>query len=261
MAKSLITSATLVTLVALPLVAQADVIGFEQTPGGSTPSDNSTLSTPYNLAGGGTVQFFFDTNGNNSYDAGTDSLPVFEAVGSDTSTGFFNGTTPDTAAAGYESQLGNFFLRQPSSFTSVSPFLIDYNTSQTITSFSGEIWDLDGAGVNSSEQWLIEALDSSNSVLASVLSPNATTSDASSLNGKPWAFSFTSLPSGFDKIRLTFTGTKTSGIGLAFDNFSPTVSVVTSAVPEPSSLSLFALGLLGLAARGVRGKKRGLARG
>lgn len=39
------------------------------------------------------------------------------------------------------------------------------------------------------------------------------------------------------KFRLTFVGTKASGIGLAFNNFSP-----TAAVPGPGGASLLGLG-------------------
>jgi hypothetical protein len=61
------------TLSILP-PASAALIDFETDPAAATPVDNAPLSTPYNIAGGGTVRFFFDTNGNNSYDLGTELL-------------------------------------------------------------------------------------------------------------------------------------------------------------------------------------------
>ena len=51
-------------------------------------------------------------------------------------------------------------------------------------------------------------------------------------------FSFSGLPSGVDKVRITFIGTKTSGLGLAFNNFSPD----TAAVLEPTTMALAILG-------------------
>jgi hypothetical protein len=59
------------------------------------------------------------------------------------------------------------------------------------------------------------------------------------LDGRPWTFSFTNLPSGVDKIRITFAGSRPA-VGFAFNNFSPTV-----AIPEPSS---FVVGIVGLVA-------------
>ncbi len=121
--------------------AAASIIDFETTPSGATPVDNATLATPYNLAGGGTVDFFFDTNGNNVFDSGGDARGLFEAYGADGSDGFANATTgiADTANGGLAGQLGNFFLRQPVEGTVPGPFIIAYNTTQTITALSGEI--------------------------------------------------------------------------------------------------------------------------
>jgi hypothetical protein len=234
-------------VVSLSLPAAGAVIDFETTPAGATPVDNAPLSTPYNIAGGGTVSFYFDTNGNNAYDVGTDVDPIFEAYGPDGLDGFANATTGmnDTANGGLAGQLGNFFLRQLQPGTIPPPFIVDYNTSQVITALSGEIWDIDG-GMNT-EQWLIEALDSSNTLLASQLSPLG---NSSALDGLPWVLSFSGLPSGFDKLRITFVGTKTSGLGLAFNNFNPT------AVPEPGTLVLALAGAAAMLVAFVRRQVR-----
>jgi hypothetical protein len=104
---------------------------------------------------------------------------------------------------------------------------------QTITALSGEIWDIDGSQ-GGTEQLIVDVLDASNNVLTSQLSPLG---NSLALDGLPWTFSFSGLPAGVDKVRLTFVGTKTSGIGLAFNNFSP-----TTAVTEPGGASLLGLG-------------------
>jgi hypothetical protein len=228
------------------LPASATVIDFETTPAGGTPIDNAPLSTSYNISGGGAAVFFFDSNGNNAYDAGTDALPVFEAYGPDGVDGFANATTglADTANGGLAGQLGNFFLRQLQPGTPPPPFIVAYNTTQTITALSGEIWDIDGGPTNT-EQWFVEALDSSNNLLASQLSPLG---NSLALDGLPWVFSFSGLPAGFDKVRITFVGTKTTGLGLAFNNFDPTAA----AAPEPGTLLLAAVGFLFLFAWRLR---------
>jgi hypothetical protein len=217
---------------ALPGVA--NVIDFETTPGGGAPVDDAVLNTPYNITGGGTVAFFFDNNLNNTFDSGIDTLPLFEAAGQDGTDGFGSSYwgINDTAYPGYAAELGNFFLRQPVSGTVPPPFFIHYNTSQTITALSGEIWDIDGAPAGT-EQWRVDVLGGAHNVLASQLSPLG---NSSALDSKPWVFAFTGLPSGVEDVRLTFVGTKTQGLGLAFNNFSPT----TTAVPEPNSNILLA---------------------
>lgn len=214
---------------------QAQLIDFETTPSGGVPVDNADLSTPYNLLGGGTVSFYFDLNGNNVFDTGVDEFPVFEIIGnSDPQPGFANSHTgtPDTATGTFGPQLGNFFLRQRQPGGAPPPFIVDYNTAATIGALHGEIWDIDGTP-GDTEQWLVEILDSSGSVLTSQVSPLGI---SPALDGLPWDFTFSGLPSGVDKVRITFTGSKTSGIGLAFNNFDP------FNVPEPTTgaLCLFA---------------------
>lgn len=231
-----ILSVVLVFVVALSAShATAQLITFEQTPAGGTPIDDALLSTPYNLTGGGTVRFYFDDNGNTNFDAGTDDDPMFEAIGADGADGFTNSGlgASDVAAPGFASQLGSFFVRPQVTVGIPDPFVVDYATGQTITALSGEIWDIDGTVIGT-ELWLVSVLDSSNLLLASQVSPLGNTT---ALDGRPWVFSFTGLPLGVDKVRLDFIGTKTNNIGLAFNNFSPTV-----AVPEPGSLGLLGVG-------------------
>jgi hypothetical protein len=60
------------------------------------------------------------------------------------------------------------------------------------------------------------------------------------LDGQPWVFSFSGLSAGIAKITVDFTGSKLSGIGLAFNNFDPN----GAAVPEPAGWLLAAIGLV-----------------
>lgn len=235
-----------VCIVALP--ARAQLIDFESTPGGGSPTDDGLLSTPYPLAGGGDVRFFFDTNSNNVYDAGTDIDPAFEHTGNETNNGFSNDAlgVPDTAAPGYESQLGFWFLRHPSPGSVPPRLIVDYNTAQTITDLSGEIWDIDGQS-QATEAWRIDVLNASNSILATYFSPVGADG---TLDAKPWVFALTGLPAGVDKLRIGFIGTKTSGLGLAFNNFSPL------SVPEPSTALLACAGSLMCLLTAVRRGKR-----
>jgi hypothetical protein len=243
----LIASAILLSIASVQTPVNAQLVTFDQTPAGTSPVDNSELASGYTIDGGGTVRFFFDTSGNGSFDSGVDALPIFEAAGDDPESGFVNNglARNDTAAPGFENQLGTHFLRQPASLGAIpAPFFVDYDTTQTITELSGEIWDIDGVieptdpGFGT-EQWLVEALNGSGAILASRLSPLGTEPTVP-LDGQPWIFSFTNLPAGVDKIRITFTGTRPA-IGLAFNNFSPTV-----AIPEPGSFLVWILGLMPL---------------
>lgn len=243
--RSTIFVAAAIAILLLTSSGPAAVIDFETDPTGLPSVDDTLLSGPYVLAGGGTVRLFFDFNGNNSYDAGTDLDGVFEQIGNNGTNAFTNSTLggiSDAATPPSAPQLGNFFLRHQSPGIVPEPLIIDYNTSQTISALSGEIWDIDGAS-QATEQWLVEVLDGADNPVASVLSPLG---NSFALDGLPWTFTFSGLPTGVDKLRITFQGSKTSGIGLAFNNFNPT------AVPEPSSFVLAAtVGtmLLGVAAR------------
>ena len=114
-----------------------------------------------------------------------------------------------------------------------------------VTEASGEIWDIDGRN-GATERFLVQAFDGT-TLLDSIESPLG---NNKVLDGKPWVFGFTGLTN-ITKIEITFTGTKTKGIGLAFNNFSPVEDISPTAnVPEPTSLSLlFACGLLVLVRR------------
>ncbi|MFO0688630.1 MAG: PEP-CTERM sorting domain-containing protein [Myxococcota bacterium] len=232
-----------VALTLLPAAAvRAQLIDFETTPGGLTPVDDGILANPYPIAGPGSVRFFFDANLNDVFDPGVDGLPVLEAAGDDALDGWVNNglLQGDIPAAGYAAQLGDFFLRPLQPGAVPAPFIIDYNTTLAISALSGEIWDIDGSPT-ATEQWQVDVLDAANNLLATQSSPAGIDS---TLDSAPWTFVFSGLPAGVDKVRLTFIGTKASGVGLAFNNFSP-----FTVAPEPGTALLLGLGLAAMAAR------------
>jgi hypothetical protein len=227
----------------------ASVIDFETTPAGLTPMDDSFLSsgTPYNIPGL-QVSFGFDTDSNGSID----SDGRFEQTGTyqgEPISAFQGSSGADTPDPGFAAQLGNWFLQSPTPGSQFGRFAIQYSSTFPVTAASGEIWDIDGnqtTGVT--EQYTIQAFDSSSSLLSTIVSPTGTLDTASApLDGEPWVFTFSGL-SNIDHIVITFTGTKTSGIGLAFNNFYP-----TTAVPEPSTVLL---GLIGAAIVGYWSRRR-----
>src|SRR5262249_47285384 len=133
----------LILIAALAQVAEgATSIDFETTPVGVIPTDNTQLQTTYSVAGGGSVRFFFDTTGNNNFDADLDHFPAFEQIGANAPDGFNNSNLgqKDVAAPGFEAQLGNFFLiNSTSPGTNPEPFVALYSGSSPISGISGEI--------------------------------------------------------------------------------------------------------------------------
>jgi hypothetical protein len=193
------------------------------------------------MADGVSVSFGFDQDG----DGILDSNAVFEQTGdlndSNKDSGFWGPTGIDRAAQGFESQLGNFFLRQSNAYKPFGVFHILYDADNPVTSASGEIWDIDGG--SRTEQFLVKAFNE-DLLLESILSPLGTTSKT--LDGKPWTFGFNGL-SDITRIEITFTGSKTNGIGLAFNNFSPVEDITQiTQVPEPSTLAILVIGVVAL---------------
>lgn len=236
-------------------VTQAGLIDFETDAFGTTPTDNGSISrTDTFMAGGVLVSFGFDTTG----DGITDTNGVFEEAANrdtgDNDTGFWGiDGARDAAAPGFEDDLGRFFLRQETPYAPFGTFIISYEAGNSVTAASGEIWDIDGRP-GKTEQFLVEAFGSG-SLLASELSPLGNTLD---LNGAPWRFGFDGL-AGIDRLEITFTGSKTRGIGLAFNNFAPTQDLNT--VPNPSTVALLGLGFIGMARwRRNQHQRRGMPR-
>ncbi|MGD2174778.1 MAG: PEP-CTERM sorting domain-containing protein, partial [Candidatus Brocadiaceae bacterium] len=134
---------------------------------------------------------------------------------------------------------------------SVPKLVISYTT--PVKAASAQIWDID-ANVEVYEQWDVEALNASSVVVDTDSSgPGILYSDPAALDGKPWLWSFSRAVADISFIEISYSGTKTSGIGLAFDNFSPSQSR-PDVIPEPCTMALLGVGLLGMAA--MKGKSR-----
>lgn len=214
--------------------SNAGLIDFETTALGGLPTDNGTIEfTDAFMSDGVTVRFGFDSDS----DGFLDTRAVFEEVGNvDTSgdTGFWGyDSAKDTAAPAYTSLLGDFFLRQSDPYQPFGTFMILYEADNPITAASGEIWDIDGG--NATERFLVQAFNGA-TLIDSIESPLGIDL---TLDGMPWAFGFSGL-SDITKIEITFTGSKETGIGLAFNNFSPVEDISpTVNIPEPPIMLLF----------------------
>jgi len=250
MIRSLCHFVLLCGFVAEPTTAFADLITFETAPGGGTPQDNSSLTSPYSITDG-TVRFFFDVNKDNIYDNG-DIAPVFEAAGGNDADpqGFVSNKLGgfDRAIPG-SGDLGGWFQRQPEGVGPLpGPFIIQYDVSRIIDGLSGQIWDIDAnTATLLNEQWLVDVLDKSGNVVASVLSPLGIPANLpESLDSRPWTFSFSDLSKvnpNVNRVRLTFEGTKRIDVGLAFDNYNVySPSTPPHNTPEPSSAGLLYVG-------------------
>jgi len=225
----------------------SSIIDFETTASGGVPNDNQVIGLNDNFSADDVlVSFGFDTTGNGV----TDSEAVFEAIAGGKESGnsgfqsLYTGKY-DIPAPNSASLLGSFFLRQQNPYQPFGTFHINYTANNPVTEASGEIWDIDGKP-SKTEQFFVKAYND-NTLLASMSSPLG---DDKNLDGMPWAFGFENLTN-ITRIEITFTGSKNSGIGLAFNNFSPVedISVQTNSVSEPSTAAIFSLVIIGFMVR------------
>lgn len=217
----------------------AGIIDFELDMSGNLPTDNqeilfSDLFYTDNNVG---IQFGFDTTG----DSNADMSAMFEQTGNkdeNDDTGFWRSNgIKDLAYEGFESQLGNYFLRQSKPYSMFDTFIIRYTSDLAVTQASGEIWDIDGKP-NKTEQFRVSAYNGKD-LLQSIESPLG---QDQSLDGKPWVFGFQNMPN-ITQINIDFIGSK-SGMGLALNNFSPTTNQLSGStlaasanmVNEPTSV-------------------------
>lgn len=204
------------TALAAPLCAQ--VITFENIPSGAATTDDYALGlAEAYVIGPLSITFGFDGD----FDGIPETPAVLEQIGADVTDGFLGCNGRDMASTGFAGQLGDFFLRG-SPGADFGLLVITY-TGGTVSGASGEIWDIDGVA-NGTEQYRLRAYDAGGTLLATIDSPLSTQESGclnTELDGRPWVFSFAGVP-GIARITIDFIGTKTNGIGLAFNNFNAT---------------------------------------
>jgi len=201
---------------ATPLSAQ--VITFETNPAGAPSTDDAALglAAAYTV-GPLSIRFGIDGDLNGV----PETTAFFERSGPDVIDGFVACNGNDVAAPGFAPQLGGFFLRA-SPGGDFGVLIITYSGG-VVNGASGEIWDIDGLS-SGTERYRVRAFDSGGALLATIDSPVSTQDSGcanTELDGKPWTFNFFATP-GIARITIDFTGTKTNGIGLAFNNFNAT---------------------------------------
>lgn len=216
MIRQLLSALALSTLCVTPLSAQ--IITFETDPTGAPSLDDAALglASAYTVAG---LSITFGIDGD--LDGIPESTGFFERSGPDVLDGFLACNGRDAAATGFGPQLGGYFLRSTPG-ADFGVLIIDYSGG-VVSAASGEIWDIDGVA-QGTEQYRVRAFDSVGTLLSTIDSPLSTQESGcanTELDGKPWTFNFLGTP-GIARITIDFIGTKTGGIGLAFNNFNAT---------------------------------------
>lgn len=201
-------------------------VDFENAPALFAVPDNAPVSNEF-LADFG-VEFSI-LSGTTAADA-VPGLPTIEAVGGDTDDGFVN---DEFNARDIESEgsLGEYFLKAQGDVVDTGFVQLNIDFADPTNFTRGEIWDIDGTNPNNTEQWVVRGLDASGAVIDSLISPLGDSNTPDSLDGKAWNWALAG--DGIVRVEIEFIGSKTRGVGLAFDNF---------VVPEPASLLTLALG-------------------
>lgn len=213
--------------------ARAGLISFESLPGG-VPQEGDTISNQFESLFG--VRF--------SMENGTS--PVLAGVGG-----------AETAFLGYNNigdlpaptaNAGSFFLTDDG-FVGAPPsaLIIDYVT--PVSAASAAILDVD-----QQEAWQIDARDKDGNVIDTMLL-NWLTVGAG--NGMATSWFFNHQANDIFSIRISYVGLTQKGVGLAFDNFwTDTVNTSTSSAPEPGSIALMGIGMLGVLFPAWRKRRR-----
>lgn len=212
--------------------AGAGIIDFETIPGG-LPAEGLVISDQFRATEG--VTFSLEGGGH----------PILAAIGSPM-TAFGGGADNQHDLVFEESAalVGSFFLTDDGAVAAPPrPLLIHYDT--PVDAASGIMIDVDGWGIEPNLIWeafRIEARDADDVVLETLELIGSIDGD-----GQASSWSFERALADISSIRISYFGNKPTGIGLAFDYFSP--STPFPPVPEPGTLALVALGLGALVTR------------
>lgn len=182
------------SLLSTPVHAQT--ITFESLPGGAAPADQMAISTQYQSLG---VTFSKEDG----------SFPRIARAGAPLTAFWGYQDIPDQPAPG--TSVGQFFLTDSAGVGAPpSPLIVEYTN--PVAHASGELLDID-----QNEQWTVQALDSAGvQIGVAVLSPAST--GGGNGHAAPWSFDLASPL--IRRIRISYTGTTTAFVGLAFDNFN-----------------------------------------
>ena len=155
----------------------------------------------------------------------------------------FNGCGPDTPLD--DQQIGSFFLTDDTSVSNVAGTLL-LSYSSPVAQSAGAVLDVDTRSSGAFEEWTIEALASDMSVLETRVITAPSGPDTCNIRQGPGdaraiGFVFDRAVADIHFIVLRYTGTATSSIGLAFDNFSPTSIPDAPGVTltDPSGIACF----------------------
>jgi hypothetical protein len=212
-------------------VPVGEVVRFETLIDGvTTPTDNSELpiTDAYELNNGVTLRFTFRDEMTQLFTA----AGRFERRGAqDPGIGFIStygtGNEDTGRSQALNDQLGLYFLRSPTvvSNTGDVGLRVDYANTTGMRYAAGEIWDIDGTSATETEQWKVDAFDSSHVLLDSVTSPLGNNENAmNSLDSRPWTFELIARAD-ISYVQIEFVGGKTSGVGLAFNNFRTAITL------------------------------------
>lgn len=202
--------------------ARASLISFESVPGSGSPVDGTSINTQYAASTG----MSFSLLGGGS--------PVLAKVGGSRTAFQGYGGQPDQPAPG--EAVGSWFLTDDG-IVGPPPLPLIVSFTGPVAIAGGQILDIDGT-----ESWRIEAYDSSNTLLDSLILSSSTPHAG---DGLATDWSFLRLSADIAWIELIFTGLYDHDIGEAFDNFfTDAVTTHVTQTPEPSTIVLLATGMV-----------------
>jgi hypothetical protein len=172
-------------------------------------------------------------------DGTTETEAVFEQAGfADPVSGFSGCNGADTGAdASWDVLLGNYFIRPPLE-TPFGQLIIEFSSPVLVV--TGEIWDIDGGTTNETEQYELNAYDADGYIVDTETSPSGDDPSGCSApwDSKDWGFALTN-PLGVVRVTIEFTGGKTGGIGVGFNNIDACLPVPTESETWGAIKSLY----------------------